>query len=82
MTLAIARGNPPGVEVRGIVDTFDRARRPATRLGQPYVPGKPIEYGGTEIQNRKGLLATNRKSFEKIQPVIASLAKKAGLLPE
>ena len=45
MTLAIARGNSPGVEVRGIVDTFDRARRPAARLGQPYVPGKPIEYG-------------------------------------
>jgi 3'(2'), 5'-bisphosphate nucleotidase len=43
--------------------------------------GRSIEYGGAEIQNRKGLLATNRKSFEKIQPVIASLAKKAGLIP-
>jgi 3'(2'), 5'-bisphosphate nucleotidase len=44
--------------------------------------GRSIEYGGSEIQNRKGLLATNRKSFEKIQPVIADLAKKAGLITE
>ncbi len=44
--------------------------------------GRSIEYGGGEIQNRKGLLATNRKSFEKIQPVIAGLAKKSGLIPD
>ncbi len=41
--------------------------------------GRSIEYTGADVQNRKGLLATNRKSYEKVLGVITELAQKHGV---
>lgn len=41
--------------------------------------GRAIEYTGAAVQNRKGLLATNRKSYEKVLGIITELAKKHGV---
>jgi 3'(2'), 5'-bisphosphate nucleotidase len=41
--------------------------------------GRSIEYTGADVQNRKGLLATNRKSYEKVLGLITELAKKHGV---
>jgi 3'(2'), 5'-bisphosphate nucleotidase len=41
--------------------------------------GRSIEYGGAAVQNRRGLLATNRKSYEKVLGIITELAKKHGV---
>lgn len=38
--------------------------------------GRSIEYTGAAVQNRRGLLATNRKSYEKVLAVITELTKK------
>ncbi len=38
--------------------------------------GRSIEYTGADVQNRRGLLATNRKSYEKVLAVITELAAK------
>jgi 3'(2'), 5'-bisphosphate nucleotidase len=44
--------------------------------------GRSIEYTGAAVQNRKGLLATNRKSYEKVLAVVTDLAKKHGIVGE
>ena len=44
--------------------------------------GKSIAYTGASVQNRHGLLATNRKSYEKVLATITELAKKHGVVRE
>jgi 3'(2'), 5'-bisphosphate nucleotidase len=41
--------------------------------------GRSLEYTGADVQNRKGLLATNRKSYEKTLGIITELAKRHGV---
>ena len=40
--------------------------------------GRSIEYTGADVQNRKGLLATNRKSYEKVLAVVTDILAKRG----
>jgi 3'(2'), 5'-bisphosphate nucleotidase len=42
--------------------------------------GRQIQYGTGERKNHRGILACNRKSFETVSPVVAELAKEAGLV--
>ncbi|WP_249351606.1 hypothetical protein [Corallococcus exiguus] len=37
-------------------------------------------YDGSELQNRRGLLACNAAAFDKVLPVAAQVAREAGLL--
>jgi 3'(2'), 5'-bisphosphate nucleotidase len=43
--------------------------------------GRQIEYGVGVIRNHRGILACNRKAYDKVQPVVAQVAREAGLLP-
>jgi 3'(2'), 5'-bisphosphate nucleotidase len=42
--------------------------------------GKQIHYGGPALQNARGILACNRKSFDKVSQAVQEIAKDAGLL--
>ncbi len=43
--------------------------------------GRSISYSATdETKNKRGILACNRKSFEKIAPIVAEIAKRHGLI--
>jgi 3'(2'), 5'-bisphosphate nucleotidase len=44
------------------------------------VGGAPFVYGGTDMKNRRGILATNGASFERIAPVVRALAIEGGFL--
>jgi 3'(2'), 5'-bisphosphate nucleotidase len=41
--------------------------------------GHSLEYAGGMIGNKRGLLATNRKSYEKILPIVTEVAKASGV---
>ncbi len=43
--------------------------------------GRQIQYGTTELKNAHGLLACNRKAFEKVLPAVSEIARGAGLIP-
>ncbi|WP_141591273.1 3'(2'),5'-bisphosphate nucleotidase CysQ [Myxococcus sp. AB056] len=42
--------------------------------------GTPYTYDGSELQNRRGLLACNAAAFERVAPVVAGFAREAGIL--
>lgn len=42
--------------------------------------GRQIQYGTGESSDPRGILACNRKAFEKVQPIVAEVAREAGLL--
>lgn len=44
--------------------------------------GHALEYSGTELKNKRGILACNRKGFEAVAPVVLEVAKAAGLVTE
>lgn len=46
------------------------------------VAGEPFRYGGTDMKNRRGILATNRAAFDKVAPVIRELALEGGFLTD
>ena len=41
--------------------------------------GRSMEYAGAEVRNKRGLVACNRKSWERVQPVVEQIARDAGL---
>ncbi|RKG73909.1 3'(2'),5'-bisphosphate nucleotidase CysQ family protein [Corallococcus terminator] len=43
--------------------------------------GVPYRYDGSELQNRRGLLACNAAAFDQVLPVVSQVAREAGLLP-
>ncbi|MDQ3031050.1 MAG: 3'(2'),5'-bisphosphate nucleotidase CysQ [Myxococcota bacterium] len=42
--------------------------------------GRSIEYGTSELRNKRGILACNRKGFEKVLPIVSEIARGAGLI--
>lgn len=44
--------------------------------------GHSIEYVGTEVKNKRGILACNRKGYEAVAPIAKEIAKEAGLVTE
>jgi len=44
--------------------------------------GRSLEYSGSELKNKRGLLACNRKGFDAIAPTVLEIAKEAGLVSE
>lgn len=42
--------------------------------------GRQLEYTGTELKNKRGILACNRKGFESVAPAVLEVAKEAGLV--
>ncbi|UJR85427.1 3'(2'),5'-bisphosphate nucleotidase CysQ family protein [Sandaracinus amylolyticus] len=42
--------------------------------------GRQIQYGTGELKNHRGILACNRKGFEKVLPVVSAIAREAGLI--
>ena len=42
--------------------------------------GRSIDYGSTELKNKGGILACNRKSFDKVLPVVSEIATGMGLV--
>jgi 3'(2'), 5'-bisphosphate nucleotidase len=42
--------------------------------------GEPFAYGGTDMQNRKGILACNGAAFSRVAPVVAEVAREVGFL--
>ncbi|MCY1034073.1 3'(2'),5'-bisphosphate nucleotidase CysQ [Corallococcus sp. BB11-1] len=42
--------------------------------------GVPYRYDGSELQNRRGLLACNAAAFDQVLPVVSRVAREAGLL--
>ena len=44
------------------------------------VGGEPFVYGGTDMKNRRGILACNSAAWDAVLPVVQSLAKESGFL--
>ena len=42
--------------------------------------GRSLQYGGTELKNQHGILACNRKAYERVQPIITEIARSTGLV--
>jgi len=42
--------------------------------------GRSIQYGSADTRNHRGILACNRKSYEKVQPIVTEIAHQAGLV--
>ena len=41
---------------------------------------QPLHYGGTDVRNRRGLLACNAAAFDAVRPVVAALGSEHGLV--
>jgi len=44
--------------------------------------GRSLEYSGSELKNKRGILACNRKGYDAVAPVVLEIAKEAGLVTE
>jgi 3'(2'), 5'-bisphosphate nucleotidase len=42
--------------------------------------GSPFKYGGTDMQNRRGIFACNAAAYELVLPVIVEIARAKGLI--
>ncbi len=46
-----------------------------------HVDGSPIDYRAGDMANRRGILACNAASFERVLPIVADVARSVGFLP-
>jgi 3'(2'), 5'-bisphosphate nucleotidase len=44
--------------------------------------GRSLEYSGSELKNKRGILACNRKGFDAVAPAVLEIAKGTGLVAD
>ena len=70
MAFALPRGQPRRAEVRGTVETFDRARRPAVHPGHPDIRGETVQHGfvrGPPVRRHPTLSACVDPFLERVE---------------